>query len=138
MRSLVVAAADTSLISCGPSEGTLASNSVMGGSSGLAAVVTRRIFSVRSPISASEWLTTTNLMFSLPGAVSEMRYPESSRYLASGCWFEMTVSVASGAVICLACGDGADAEQPASAKISATKRYLTISNMLHVASPKPG
>ena len=129
MRSLVLAAAETSFISWGPSPETLASNSVIGGSSGLAALVTSRIFKVRSPISASEWFTTANLMFSLPAAVSEMRYPESSRYLASGCAFEMTVVVASGAPVRFGSGGGAD-EQPARAKISATQASFTVSNML--------
>src|SRR5665213_4534305 len=113
----------------------------MGGSSGLAAVVTSRIFSTKSPISASEWLITTNLMFNLPAAVSEMRYPESSKYLASGCLFEITVSVASDAVVCFGCAVSVGAEQPARHKISATKRNLTISNILHACllytSPSP-
>ena len=39
MRSLVGTVTVTSLFSCGPTEGTFASNSAIGGSSGLAAVV---------------------------------------------------------------------------------------------------
>src|ERR1035437_5076892 len=75
-------------------------------------------------------------MFSLPAAVSEMRYPESSRYLASGCLLEITVVVASGAPACLPClVSGAGAEQPARIKpagikkIDATKVNLTVSNI---------
>src|SRR5579872_1387310 len=130
MRSLVAAVAVTSLSSCGPRAGTLASNSVIGGSSGLAAVVTSLIFSVRSPISASEWLTTANLMLSLPGAVSVMRYPDSSRYLASGCGFVMTVSVAWGVPACFTWeGSGAGAEHPVRSQVQAAKLIATAANL---------
>ena len=77
-------------------------------------------------------------MFSLPAEVSEIRYPDNSKYYARGCLFETMVVVDSGAPAFLSGFDsGAGAEHAASMKISATGANLTVSYMVHVSRLKP-